>query len=1152
MALKLALIAWVAGFGVPVGLGAQAHGDAASRGRQTDTRVAGSAPYSDASPHSPAPPLTRIAAIRDGDPSTLGRQVRIEGVVTYTDHAWALLFVQDADDGIFVQMAGQPIDVREGDQVAVEGRTAPGEFAPIIEKPRVTRLGVGRLPVPARPSFEELLTGDWDSQTIEIDGIVRGIHPVTQAKERHLLFDVTVGTWRVLAQLPGPWAGPLPEHLVDAKVRIRGVAGTLFNPQRQLVGLQLFIPSLDRIRTLAPSRPDPFAAPVHTIASLNRWASRHGLGRRVRVRGEVTWANGRQVYVRDASGSIAATLWGAAPLLAGQQVDVAGFVAAGTYSPTLEDAVIRPGGGKVEPAAAVRVSAAELMGGKHDGGLVTLEAEVVNQVGEPDRLLVLKTGDVVFTAPGPPTGALEPLEPGTRVSVTGVCRVQVDPLDSPRVPRSFHILLRTADDVRLVRRAALSPRRAVQALALLFGMVLVGLTWIVGLRRRVAQQTQDLREQLDRERALEAQYRELVATANDLVVTCDADARVTSINVAGQRITGQTSEMAIGRPLRDLVAAPDRARLDRELAAALAARNGVTLEVAIASATGTVVTLELDVRPIYRRNRPAGLQAIGRDVTAPKRPEVELAQARDAAEAASRAKSEFVANISHEVRTPLNGIIGMTELMLASPMAEEPRHYLHMVQSSADSLLHLINDILDFSKVEAGHLRFDAEPFNVSDRLMSAVQPLGLTARRKGLTFDVHLASSLPPVVVGDPGRFAQVLVNLVGNAVKFTSEGGVRVDVDQAPSHFGDPARLLRVRASVRDTGIGIPADKHALVFEAFTQADGSTSRRFGGTGLGLSIAAQIVKRMGGTLQVSSTPGEGSTFTMVIPFERAQDEALPALSADGLSRLLGQTDTPPVARPVQALRALRVLLVEDNPVNQRLAHEILRRRGHRVTVAENGREALDRLSEGPFDIVLMDVQMPEMNGLDATRAIRAGEQVTGRHLPIVAMTAHAMAGDRERCLDAGMDEYLTKPLRAEALISHVERFAMAKEPPSSHPSPAFALEEALQRVDGDLDLLAEIAGIFLSDAPAMVAEVRAAVAAGDAAAVSNIAHRLKGSILIFGAPLAAAAALGLEENARAGDLTTAPADVQRLAAEVDRLRAGLEAWVRQQATKTA
>ena len=1079
--------------------------------------------------------------------------MRIAGVVTYVDLGWSLLFVQDAEEGIFVQMDGVKIEVGVGDHVTVEGRVAQGDFAPIIEAPRITRLREGRLPEPARPTFHQLLTGDWDSQFIELDGIVRGIHPLSQAKDEHLLFEVVVGTWRVLAQLPGKWTGPLPQHLVDAEVRIRGVAGTLFNQQRQLVGLQLFIPTLDMLVTRSATRTGAFTAPLRTIGSLNRWVTRHGMGRRVRVRGEVTWANGRQVYIRDTSGSIAVTLWKPALLSAGQQVDVAGFVAVGTYSPTLDDAVVQQAGGHIEPAAAMRVSVSELLTGRFDAGLVTLEAEVVNQMTEPDRLLVLKAGGQVFTAPGPPTGPLDEFEPGTLVSVTGVCRVQVDPIDVPRVPRGFQVLLRTADDVRLVRRAALSPRRTVQALALLFAMVLAGLAWIVGLRRRVSQQTQDLREQLDRERALEAQYRELVATANDLVVICDADARVTSINEAGQRITGQSAELAIGRPLRDLVAAADRPRLDRELSTALSARTGATLEVSIASASDVVVTLELDVRPIYRRSRPAGLQAIGRDVTARKRAESDLAHARDAAEAASRAKSEFMANISHEVRTPLNGIIGMTELALASPMAEEPRQYLNLVRSSADSLLHIINDILDFSKVEAGHLQFDTAPFDLSDRLTATLEPLGVTARGKGLSFDVHVASTLPPVLVGDAGRFGQVLVNLVGNAVKFTSDGGVRVDVEHAPSRPGDPPNMVRVRASVRDTGIGIPADKHALIFEAFTQADGSTSRRFGGTGLGLSIAAKIVKRMGGTLQVTSAPGEGSAFTLVMPFERGSRVDLAAPSSDGLSRLLGHANAAllPGGRTAQTPRPLRVLLVEDNPVNQRLAHEILRRRGHRVTVAENGREALDRLSEATFDIVLMDVQMPEMNGLDATGAIRAGEQATGRHLPIVAMTAHAMAGDRERCLAAGMDEYLTKPIRAEALISHVERFAMGAQPISSAaPSPAFNFDDTLQRVDGDLDLLAEIAELFLAEAPAMLADITAAVAAGDALEVSRTAHRLKGSILTFGAPNAAGAALRLEQNGRLGDLTTAQADVDYLAAETHRLRIELESFVREQGRK--
>jgi CheY-like chemotaxis protein len=464
----------------------------------------------------------------------------------------------------------------------------------------------------------------------------------------------------------------------------------------------------------------------------------------------------------------------------------------------------------------------------------------------------------------------------------------------------------------------------------------------------------------------------------------------------------------------------------------------------------------------------------------------------------------------------------------------------------------VINDVLDLSKIESGHLELTPRPFDPLARLETIVEPLAVMARRKGLLLSSQVAPELPPVVIGDADCVGQVLTNLVGNAIKFTDTGEVRVAAIPGLPEPGDSPSICRVRFTVSDTGIGIPASKHATIFEAFTQADGSISRRFGGTGLGLAIAASLVRRMGGTIAVDSALERGSTFTVTLPFTRGERAALdrddPAAS---LARLLGPAARGAAWAINKATHALAVLLVEDNLVNQRLALEILSRRGHQVTIAENGRLALERFGAAVPDIILMDVQMPEMNGLEATRAIRDLEEGTGRHVPIVAMTAHAMSGDRERCLGAGMDDYMTKPIRAEALVTLVERWGMAarNDSPSEKQQgvPPFDLAAALDRVDGDRGLLAEIAGIFLQDLDAMREAVTAAAAAGDAGALSRAAHRIKGSVLTFGAGPSSDAALALEQMGRAGEIEGAAGVVQVLQIELDRLAAALKPLAEQQ-----
>ncbi len=959
------------------------------------------------------PTLTTIAQVRrlSSAEARRGYPIHLRAVVTYFDPVSPDLFLHDRTGGIWVKWSKALPTASVGQVLDLKGTSTQADFAPDIANPQWKVIGESAAPSPRHVTFDEMASTDEDSQWVEVEGIVRQtahLHDTTPVNA--IWLDVALAGGRIDVQIP--WTGaPVPSELVDRRVRIRGVCGAEFNASNQLVGVQLYVPELKDISPLEPPRPDLFAAPSMPIGELQRFGIHQPRGHRVKLTGVVTAdMPGHGFYIKDQTGTVYVETRQDIVLQPGDQVETLGFMGLFDSRLRLEQAVARRiGSGR--PFEPVPITVTQAMSGTFDSELISLQGRLVEFSRlRREETLILEENHKIFSISGRIGVFGKTPEEGSLLRVSGIC---VNERDSFGHVTGFRLIARSRRDVRVLQRPAWwTLGRAAVLIGGLLALTLIVITWVIVLRGRVQKQTRVITQKLSQEESL-----------------------------------------------------------------------------------------------------------------------------RQAAQLANHAKSEFLANMSHEIRTPMNGIIGMTDLVLETDLIDDQREHLETVRSCARGLLTVINDILDFSKIEADKLALDPIVFNLEDALGEALRGLAIEAYHKGLELVCQIVPDVPAELIGDPGRLRQVVVNLIGNALKFTKTGEVVLKVEVEARN--ETEVILHFR--IIDTGIGIPPEKQLKIFEAFTQADGGTTRQFGGTGLGLTISSRLVEMFGGRLWVESETGLGSTFhftakfgqvTHPIPRPKPVDiQNVPVLvvddngtnrrilletlsgwsmkvmlAEDGIAALaqiegainagdpfplvivdfqmplmdgfelvehiqrypessstkyimlssagqrgdaarcktlgiggylskpvkpsdllrcilsvLGSpvpngTSAPLVTRHSLREASRHILLAEDNLVNQRLALRLLEKHGHTVVVANNGREAVEALDRESFDVVLMDVQMPIMDGFEATALIRDKERGKSEHTRIIAVTAYAMNGDRERCLAAGMDGYICKPIEPNKL----------------------------------------------------------------------------------------------------------------------------------------
>lgn len=1082
------------------------------------------------------------------DEAARSHPVHLAGVVTWANPRAKFFFVHDGSGSVRVIRSGSDRPPLPGQQIDLNGLSAAGAFAPVVNATTWAVTGDAALPPARRVTLEQALTGVEEGQWVALRGYVRDV------SQDGLWTNVSVTT------SAGSFSAFLPptediSHLKGAVVTLQGVCSAIPNDHRQLLAIELWVPSSQSIQIDEEPLPDVFAVPAQSIASLREFTTLESLNRRVRVTGVVLHDSpGRYFLMQDGDEGLLVLSRDSAPLDRGDRVDVVGFPGREGTRVVLRDAVYRKLSSGAEPMPIPLSVRPRLVNEEMDGRLVHITATVLDVVFRPnERNLILQADNVVFEADLDTASPSEILSArvGAQVSLTGVYRTD---FDEYRNARGFRIQLRSAADIVVVKQPSWwTPQRAV-SVATGFGCaVLLALAWVTLLRRRVVKQTAQIREQLEKESQLEDRYREIVENASDFIFTLDRKGKFTSFNPAGERIFGYTRQEALRMTIQQLLAPEEREDALPILTTTAKIGGTMTTQARFCTRDHRVIWVEISARRTSAASSVFVL-GVGRDITERKQIEEELKRARDAAEANTRAKSAFLANMSHEIRTPMNGVIGMSNLLLDTTLNETQKDFAETIRNSADALLTVLNDILDFSKIEAGKLALEKIDFNLRETVDETVELLAARAAGKNLELVAFVPLEVPIYLRGDSGRLRQILLNLLGNAIKFTETGEVGVHVSCEEKKENE----VRIRIEVTDTGIGLSPEEQERLFQPFSQADSSTTRRFGGTGLGLAISKQLVELMDGVIGVRSTPGKGSAFWFTMTLEKQPDQPsrspvvpaeelrerrvlivddnatnrrimehylagwgmVTAKARDAQSALTAMRDATAAGQPFEivtldfempemdgvmlaktieadpALRGarlilctswdtsfdrielqragivhmmlkpvrqpellqallisigesrqnaeeilspkreigtrspiprlpssgVRVLVAEDNAVNQRVTLLQLNKLGYRAELAATGIEVLEALERGDYDVVLMDCHMPEMDGYEATKKIRQNPRHS--QVKIIAMTANAMQGDRERCLAAGMDDYISKPTQLKDLRDAIVRWA--------------------------------------------------------------------------------------------------------------------------------